>query len=252
MTCLTLQTAGFGYGGAPVLAPLSLSLEGASLIALAGPNGAGKSTLLKLAAGLEHPGEGTVALDGTSLASLSARERARQLAYLPPDGRAAWPVSVRTVVELGRAPYLKPLRTLAEADAAAVDRAMARTGVTELAGRRFDTLSSGERARALIARALAVEAPVLVLDEPTAALDLRHQLSIMDILRSEAERGVVVLVAIHALELAAAAADRVLLLENGTIRADGPPSDALCEENVRAIFGVAAPGGISAHPYSPL
>ena len=166
------------------------------------------------------------------------------IGYLAPDGRSAWPMTVRNLVALGRAPWRQPLRALGADDHAAIDRAMEQTGIADLAGRRFDTLSSGERARALIARTLAGHAPLLVLDEPTAALDIRHQLGVMEILREAAKAGTQVVVAVHALDLAARFADRVLVMKRGAVLADGPAETALSEAVVSEAFDVRAPGGI--------
>jgi iron complex transport system ATP-binding protein len=246
MSDLVFEDVGFGYGDRRLIDGLDLALEGSGLTALVGPNGAGKSTLLKLAAGLLPPDAGTVRLHGRALAGMPARARARAVGYLAPDGRSAWPMTVRSVVALGRAPWLKPLRRLSDADEEAIAAAMDRTGVKALAGRRFDTLSSGECARVLIARTLAGRAPLLVLDEPTAALDVRHQLGVMEILREAVAAGAQVLVAVHALDLAARYADRVLVLDGGRLAADGPPGAALSEDVVRDVFGVHAPGGIVA------
>ncbi|WP_300540971.1 ABC transporter ATP-binding protein [Maricaulis sp.] len=242
------RNARFGYGSRLVIDGLDLCLETPGVTALVGPNGAGKSTLLKLAAGLLAPTSGRVFVNGRALAGMPDRDRARTIGYLAPDGRSAWPVTVRTIVALGRAPWLKPLRRLSGTDEAAIARAMDQTGVTGLAERRFDTLSSGERARVLLARVLAGETPVLVLDEPTAALDIRHQLGVMEILRSAAARGAHVVVAVHALDLAARYADRVVVLRTGAIAADGAPADALGEDVMRDVFGISAPGGIRPTP----
>ena len=244
MSGLVFRRAGFGYGDRLLIDGLSLAMPGPGLTALVGPNGAGKSTMLKLAAGLLAPARGRVELDGESLSAMPPRQRARAVGYLPPDGRSAWPMSVRNIVALGRAPWLKPLRRMGDADMAAITRAMEMTSVTMLADRRFDTLSSGERARVLIARTLAGEAPLLVLDEPTAALDVRHQLGVMAILKDVAGSGAQVLVAVHALELAARYADRILVIDRGHVAADGAPEEALSETVVERVFGVRAPGGV--------
>ncbi|MHA6288792.1 ABC transporter ATP-binding protein [Maricaulis sp. CAU 1757] len=238
MTELVFDAVSAGYGERAVLAEGSARLAGPGLVALAGPNGAGKSTLLKLAAGLMAPTRGAVTLDGQAVADLSPRARARRVAYLAPDGRSAWPMSVHAVAALGRAPFLKPLRQMGPDDEAEIERALARTGVLDLAERRCDELSSGEKARVLLARALAVRAEVLVLDEPIAALDIRHQLDVMRILREEADAGALVLVAIHALDLATRHADRVLVLDRGRLSADGPPERALAPDVLREVFGV--------------
>lgn len=245
---LHLSGVGFGYHGRPALSEIGFEAAGGELIALVGPNGAGKSSLLRLCAGLLEPGIGLVALDGAALSGLPAQQRARRIAYLPPDGVSAWPMPVRRIVALGRVPHLKPLRRLSAEDEAAVDLALARAGITDLADRPFDQLSSGERARTLLARALATQADLILLDEPTAALDPRHQIGVMEILRAEAGRGALVIVAAHALDLVARYADRVLLMQDGRIVADAPPAESLSQECIAEVFGVVAPGGIAPTP----
>lgn len=244
MTGLILSGLSFGYGERRLLDGLDLSFSDPGLTAIVGPNGAGKSTCLRLAAGLMQPDTGSVSLNGQALSDLSPRDRARRIGYLPPDGRSAWPMSAGAVVALGRAPWRKPLRQLSNDDRAAINDAMRQTDTLALAERRFDTLSSGEQARVLIARALAGQGEVLILDEPTAALDIRHQLGVMDILSGAAQAGRHVLVAVHALDLAARFADRVVVMRSGQVRADGPPGTALSEDVVRDVFGIRAPGGI--------
>ena len=197
MTGLILSGLSFGYGERRLLDGLDLSFSDPGLTAIVGPNGAGKSTCLRLAAGLLQPDSGSVCLNGQALSDLSPRDRARRTGYLPPDGRSAWPMSAGAVVALGRAPWRKPLRQLSDDDRAAINDAMRQTDTLALAERRFDTLSSGEQARVLIARALAGQGEVLILDEPTAALDIRHQLGVMDILSGAAQAGRHVLSLIH-------------------------------------------------------
>lgn len=250
MTGLILSGLSFGYGERRLLDGLDLSFSDPGLTAIVGPNGAGKSTCLRLAAGLMQPDTGSVSLNGQALSDLSPRDRARRIGYLPPDGRSAWPMSAGAVVALGRAPWRKPLRQLSNDDRAAINDAMRQTDTLALAERRFDTLSSGEQARVLIARALAGQGEVLILDEPTAALDIRHQLSVMDILSGAAQAGRHVLVAVHALDLAARFADRVVVMRSGQVRADGTPGTALSEDVVRDVFGIRAPGGIRPTPLS--
>ena len=250
MTGLILSGLSFGYGERRLLDGLDLSFSDPGLPAIVGPNGAGKSTCLRLAAGLLQPDSGSVCLNGQALSDLSPRDRARRTGYLPPDGRSAWPMSAGAVVALGRAPWRKPLRQLSDDDRAAINDAMRQTDTLALAERRFDTLSSGEQARVLIARALAGQGEVLILDEPTAALDIRHQLGVMDILSGAAQAGRHVLVAVHALDLAARFADRVIVMQSGQVRADGPPGTALSEDVVRDVFGIRAPGGIRPTPLS--
>jgi len=244
MTRLTLDDISLNYGDRAALENVSLDLEGGALVALVGPNGAGKSTLLRICGGLLDASRGSIRLDDAPLGEVTLAKRARTIAYLAPDGRSAWPMSVRRIVALGRAPYLKPLRALSDEDETQIDTALARAGIAHLADRSFATLSSGERARVLLARALATQADVLLLDEPTAALDPQHQLAVMGILKAEAERGVLVILAAHALDLVARYSDQVVLLEQGHIIADGPAQDSLSEAHIARVFGVSAPGGI--------
>jgi iron complex transport system ATP-binding protein len=245
---LQLSSVGFGYHGRPALSEIGFEATGGELIALVGPNGAGKSSLLRLCAGLLQPATGKVELDAAALHGLPAQQRAQRIAYLPPDGASAWPMPVRRIVALGRVPHLKPLRRLTGEDEAAIDKALARAGIVDLAARPFDQLSSGERARVLLARALATQADLILLDEPTAALDPRHQLGVMEILRAEASQGALVIVAAHALDLVARYADRAILMQDGRIIADGPPSLSLSEALIAEVFGVVAPGGITPTP----
>ncbi|MBZ0101432.1 MAG: ABC transporter ATP-binding protein [Thermoanaerobaculia bacterium] len=245
---LQLSSVDFGYHGRPALSEIGFDAAGGEFIALVGPNGAGKSSLLRLCAGLLEPGHGRVELDGLALLDLAAQQRARRIAYLPPDGVSAWPMPVRRIVALGRVPHLKPLRRLTAEDEAAIDLALAKAGIADLAGRPFDQLSSGERARVLLARALATQADLILLDEPTAALDPRHQLGVMEILRAEAGRGALVIVAAHALDLVARYADRAILMQDGRIIADAPPTLSLSQASIAEVFGVVAPGGIAPTP----
>jgi iron complex transport system ATP-binding protein len=245
MTQLKLQGLTLRYGAATALVDANACFESGELVALVGPNGAGKSTLLRLCAGLAEPSAGAVCLDDAPVASLMAGARARRISYLPPDGRSAWSLTARTIVALGRVPHLKPLRSLSNEDEAAIDEALSLAGVSHLSDRGFETLSSGERARILIARALSTQAEVILLDEPTAVLDPKHQLAVMEILKAEASRGRIVIVAAHALDLVARYADRVVVLQEGMIRQDGPPATSLSENVVRDVFGVTAPGGVT-------
>jgi len=246
MIRLCIDKLSYQPGASPLFRALSLDLSGPNLVALVGPNGAGKSSLLRLLAGLARPGEGAVRLGGQALGKINETVRARAIAYLPPDGRAAWPITARRLVALGRIPHLKPLRRLTDADEAAIDMAMERTATRHLGERSFDTLSSGERARVLIARTLAVGASVILLDEPTAALDARHQLGVMEILAGESRRGALVVVSLHALDLAARHADRVIVLDHGQLVADGYPEQALTHKVLAETFGVVAPDGLMA------
>jgi iron complex transport system ATP-binding protein len=219
----------------------TLDLSPGELVALVGPNGAGKSTLLRALAGLVRY-TGTVAWGDEPLAALDGRRRARTLAYLPQDPPVHWPLAARELVALGRLPHRAYAAGRTAADEAAVTAAMRQTDTLEFAGRSVNRLSVGERARVLLARALAVEAPALLVDEPIAMLDPYHQLDVMSTLRAYAAgdgsgRRLVVAV-LHDLGLAARFCSRVLLLNSGRIVGDGPPETTLCEEAIRAHYRI--------------
>jgi iron complex transport system ATP-binding protein len=224
--------------GTIVVERASVNLGRGEVVALVGPNGAGKTTLIRALAGL-LPYDGEVALDGRPLPSLSTRERAQRIAYLPQGHVFHWPLPVASVVALGRHPHADGFAPASEQDRAAVRRAMDATGIQALADRSIATLSGGERARVALARAIATQAPVLLTDEPTASLDPRHQLLVMGLLREAAQQGAVLAV-VHDLMLAARFADRVLVMERGRLVADAPPTDALTVGRLAEVFGVAA------------
>ena len=237
-----IAAAGLGVvlGGTPILKNISLDLSGGRFVALIGPNGAGKTTLLRALAGLV-PASGTITLDGTPLAAMSRRERARRIAYLPQGHHVHWPLAARDIVALGRFPHgVNDPATMGAPHAAIVDAAMARTGTAQFAERVIQTLSGGERARVMLARVLAVEAPVLLADEPTASLDPRHQLAVMQDLKAEARRGTLVIAVTHDLSLAARLADVVILMANGAIAAQGLPAEVFTPELLAAIYGIRA------------
>lgn len=216
---------------------LSTEIAAGRVVALVGPNGAGKSSLLKALACLV-PAGGDVRWNGRSLTRLDARERARLVAYLPQSPAAHWPMPVRDVVALGRLPHRGFGARPGPDDAAAVDGAMRSTDVAGLAGRSVDELSGGEAARVQLARALAVEAPILLVDEPVASLDPYHQLKIMAQLADCAARGALVIAVLHDLALAARFAGLMLLLHDGRLVASGPPRDVLNEESLEKYYRV--------------
>ncbi|UGY06297.1 ABC transporter ATP-binding protein [Bradyrhizobium quebecense] len=240
MTLLSATALNASLGSRKVLHDVSLSLEAGHLVALVGPNGAGKTTLLRALAGL-IPSDGEIRIGGDALASLALRERAKRFAYLPQGHMVHWPLPARDIVALGRYPHgaTDPAR-LSPKDIEAVLRAMQAVDVTEFSDRRVTELSGGERSRVALARVLAVEAPVILADEPTASLDPRHQIDVMQKLRNVADTGVLVIVVTHDLGLAARFADHVLVLSEGRVAAQGAPDEALSESVLASVFRVSA------------
>jgi iron complex transport system ATP-binding protein len=237
-TALRVSALSVAIAGKPILADVSLAVERGEFVAVVGPNGAGKTTLLRAVAGLIRA-RGEIAVLDTPIGQLSLAERARRIAYLPQGHVFYWPLSVADVVGLGRLPRGAGA-DLSEADRAAVAQAMADTGTTEFALRAVTTLSGGERARVAIARVLATEAPLILADEPTASLDPRYQLSVIDILRRHAAAAGAVVAVLHDLGLAARSADRVVVIDRGRIVADGTPRTVLNVARLAETFGVAA------------
>jgi ABC-type cobalamin/Fe3+-siderophores transport system ATPase subunit len=237
VSTLVARCLAAGYGARGVLQDIDLALEPGVLVALVGPNGAGKSTLLRAFAGLIRPTAGAVMLDGVDVARLSRAALAARIAVVPQTFDTLFPFTVREIVALGRSARLGLFARPTARDAAAVARAIETQDLGALVDRRLDALSGGERQRVVLAMALAQEADVLLLDEPTAHLDPAHQIGIV---RRAAElarsRGVIALAVLHDLNLAALA-DRVVVLEAGRIVSDGAPSTALTSELVGRVFG---------------
>ena len=226
-------------GGRAVLDGVDLALAPGRVTAILGPNGAGKSTLLACLAGLLAPAVGEVRLGGRPLTSVPARERGRRIGLLEQTPQIAWAVDVRTLVGLGRIPW-QGARGLSTEDDAEVAAAMARTGVDAFAERAVTTLSGGERARVLLARALAGRPEWLLADEPLTGLDPGHQFDACDLLRGVADAGAGVIVTLHDLSLAARFADRIVLLHAGRVVADGAPTDVLTPQRLADVYGVEA------------
>lgn len=237
---LTAQGVSVKLSGRAVLKDVSLALWSGHLVALVGPNGAGKTTLLRALAGLV-PSSGTIRVGGDALSSLSLRERARRFAYLPQGHLVHWPLPARDIVALGRYPHgaTDPAR-LTPKDAEAVLRAMQAADVVEFGARRVTELSGGERSRVALARVFAVEAPVILADEPTSSLDPRHQIAVMKSLRHAADKGALVIVVTHDLGLAARFADTVLVLSDGRLVSQGAPAAALSEQVMAGVFRISA------------
>ena len=235
---MTLAARGLSvrYGSHVALAPTSFEIASGELVALIGPNGAGKSSLLKALAGL-MPCSGSVTWCGAPLGSVDAQRRARTVAFLPQTPQLHWPMRVRDLVALGRLPHRSYGSAPSAADDEAIDWAMRQSETLAYADRGADQLSVGERARVLLARALAVRAPVLLVDEPIAMLDPYHQLQIMSVLRAYAREALVIAV-LHDLALAARFCSRVLLVDAGAVVDDGRPERALSAAAVRKHYRV--------------
>jgi iron complex transport system ATP-binding protein len=237
---LIAQGLGVTLAGRLVLNDISLSLSSGHLVALVGPNGAGKTTLLRALAGLV-PSDGAVHVGGDALSSLPLRERARRFAYLAQGQVVHWPLPARDIVALGRYPHgaTDPAR-LTPRDSEAVLRAMQVADIMAFSERRVTELSGGERSRVALARVFAVEAPVILADEPTSSLDPRHQIDVMKSLRTAAGKGTLVIVVTHDLGLAARFADRVLVLSDGRLVSHGAPAEALSEQVMADVFRISA------------
>jgi iron complex transport system ATP-binding protein len=227
------------YRGRPALRDVDLHIGKGERVALVGPNGAGKSTLLRAIAGLVEPAVGTVSLGGKPVAAINRLEIARRLAVVPQVAALPFATTVEEVVALGRLPHEHPIRGMRPADRAAVAAAIEQVGVGHLMGRDARELSLGERQLVLLAMAVAQDAPVLVLDEPTVHLDLRHQVEVMDLLVDLNERtGTTILAVLHDLGLAAHFFPRLIVLAGGRVVGDGPPREVLAPDRIREVFGV--------------
>jgi iron complex transport system ATP-binding protein len=237
---LALERVSLAQRGRAVLTDASLALAFGEVLVLAGRNGAGKTTLLRVATGLAAPSAGSVRLEGRALAELTRREIARTLALVPQDTSVPFPFTVEEIVLLGRAPHLPALGFESREDRRIAGACMERLGIGALAHRSLQELSGGERQLAMIARALAQTPRILLLDEPTAHLDLAHRLALEELLRSLAREGKAALLVSHDLAGAARVADRIALLAGGRVLACGAPRDALRAELLREAFGVEA------------
>lgn len=256
MTPISLKVESLfaALNGRTILPSVSMNAYQGDFIGLIGPNGAGKSTLLKALAGV-IPAEGVIAITETPLASMNVRERALLLSYLPQARPVHWAMPVRNIVALGR--FAFGAGRLDAAGEAAIERAMEETGIHHLANRPVTDLSGGELARVHMARALCAETPILLADEPTAALDPAHQLSLMTILKARAAKGGLVIAALHDLPLAARFCSRIIVLSDGDIVANARPDEALSATLLRDVFNIEASvtpaqSGIAFHFSAPV
>lgn len=221
-----------------ILQGLSFDVAPGQCVGILGPNGAGKSTLLRIMAATVSASAGTILLDDRSLTQWPAHERAQRVAFVPQRSEQTFPFCVREVVMMGRTPYLKRWQHESEDDVRIVKEAMMLTDIAHLAERNITTLSGGEWQRVAIARALAQRPAFLLLDEPTASLDLRHQMDIVQLLRKLTCQGVTIITVLHDLNLALTACSTVFLLHHGALYAAGPPVAVLTPQAIRTVFGV--------------
>jgi len=226
--------------GKPILHGADLAVGGGELVAVVGPNGAGKSTLVRACAGIQRTSGGSVRWAGEDVRQLAGRRLARLRAFVPQRSQVPAGLAVRAAVSVGRSPHIGPLRRAGQADRQAVERAMARVGVLELAERRLTTLSGGELQRVQIAVALAQEAPTLIADEPTSHLDLGATAEAARLLRGLADDGLAIVLVLHDLALAAAIADRVVIVSEGRSVATGTPGEVFDPERLARIWRVDA------------
>lgn len=247
MKTLEMQNLTCAYDGRSVLENLCLAARPGEVLALIGPNGVGKSTLMRAMARLLRPSRGRVLLAGRDLWRTSPRDVARQLALAPQASGTQWPVTVEQAVALGRAPHRGWLLPLTAQDRIATDRAIEQTGLGSLRDRRVTELSGGEQQRVILARVLAQEPQVLLLDEPTSHLDLKYQSGILGLVHRLAhQEGLTVVISLHDLNLAALYADRLALLGEGQLLAVGPPAEVLTPERLTQVYGV--PVIVTRHP----
>jgi iron complex transport system ATP-binding protein len=237
---LEARGVGFAYGETPVFTNVDFDLAPSELVMLIGPNGAGKSTLLHLLLGLLRPTAGAVRIAGAPVDTMERIAIARRVALVPQDVRSDFAFTVRELVAMGRTPHLGRFRPEGPGDVEAIDRALAATETTALAARAISDLSGGERQRVHLARALAQDTSVLLLDEPTANLDVEHQLQILGLVEELVNAGKAAVVALHDLSLAARFADRIVVLAHGGVAASGSPDEVITEEMLRQCFRIRA------------
>jgi iron complex transport system ATP-binding protein len=235
---IRIRHLGFSYGERRVLDDVSLSVEKGEMIGILGPNGSGKTTLLKILSAV-LTGRGAVELNGKDIRSFGRRDLSRLFAVVPQESQVNFPFTVAEIILMGRASHHNPLGFEGERDLAAARKSMEATETLPLADRYLHELSGGEKQRVMIARALAQEAEILLLDEPAAFLDLKHQVRVFELLRGlNRERGLTIVAALHDLNLAALFFPRLALLAEGRVYRDGSAIEVLTEENIREVYGI--------------
>jgi len=247
MIDLDINRVDFSYFNGLVLEDINLSVKAGEMVGLLGPNGSGKTTLIKLASGILKPARGEVSLDGNCIRDLSRRFIASKVAVVPQQFHIPFAFTASEVVMLGRTPFFKALSDESEDDRRVVDNSLELAGIYELAERRFDELSGGERQKVILAMALAQQPRLLLLDEPTVHLDIAHQMEMLELVRElNTGRGLTVVAAMHDLNLAALYFDRLILLKEGRVWADGTPAQVLTEACISEVF--AASVRVEVHP----
>lgn len=235
---LDVDDVTFGYDEAVVLSNVSLDIHPGEFVGVIGPNGSGKSTLLRLMAGVRRPGSGAVLLNGTPIHDMPRRDVAQRIAVVPQETTFTFSFTALEVVLMGRSPYLGRFALERATDIDIARASMDATDTWHLRDRHMDTLSGGEKQRVVISRALAQEPAILLLDEPTTALDIRHQVDIYRLLnRLHTEAGHTIVVVLHDLNLAAKVCHRLVLLDRGKVRRDGPPSEVVRADLLSAVYG---------------
>ncbi len=236
---LTINKLSFNYTGFPVLKDVDLEVKQGEMLSIVGPNGSGKSTLLKCINQILKPKQNTVLIDDNDTSKLNLKELSKIMGYVPQSATSAFPFTVFDVVLMGRKPYIH--WSLSESDNQIVAEMLDFLGIGALAMRHYNELSGGEQQKVIIARALAQQPQLLLLDEPTSSLDIKHQLEILCMLKSLAEsKERSVIVTMHDLNLASRFSDRMLMLKKGCIFAVGTPEEVLTEENIDAVYGIKA------------
>jgi iron complex transport system ATP-binding protein len=241
MQKLEVKDLSLSYNHHLVVNRLSFSLHRGELVGLIGPNGCGKTTVIKALSRILLPQSGSIFLDGKNLSDINRAELARLVGVVPQNPSLPDTFSVSEVVLLGRNPHLGLFRSESSKDIAVVWWAMDRTGILELAGRRMGELSGGEKQRVTIARVLAQEPQTILLDEPTANLDISHQIEVLDLVRNLCrEKNLAALIAIHDLNMASQYCDRLLLMNRGQLHAEGPPGDVITSPNIKEVYGASS------------
>jgi iron complex transport system ATP-binding protein len=234
---LEINNLSFGYNGHPILDNLNFKVKFGEVLGIVGPNGSGKSTMLKCMNRILKTEKNSILLEGKDVSTIGLKDLAKTMGYVPQSSKNVFPFTVFDVVLMGRRPYIQ--WSLGRNDKEIVAKILEYLGIADLGMRYFNELSGGEQQKVIIARALAQQPEIMLLDEPTSSLDIRHQLDILCILRTLAERKhCSVIISMHDLNLACRFSDRLLLLKNGSIYAMGTPEAVMTEENIEAVYGI--------------